>query len=92
MNLRPGLLAAILTLGACTTQTGGTGAGGEDVIDLPEAVIALAAPYQDLRTARLMPEDGCYWYRHAGPVELTMLPLRTAEGRPICTQPRTEPT
>lgn len=51
---------------------------------LPEEVVAVAAPWQDLTTARLMPEDGCYWYQHAGPVETTMLPLRTPEGRPIC--------
>lgn len=51
---------------------------------VPEAVIALAAPYQDISTARLVPEDGCYWYEHVGPVETTLLPLRNAEGRPIC--------
>jgi hypothetical protein len=33
-----------------------------------------------------MPEDGCYWYRYVGPVETTYLPLRTIEGRPICTR------
>ncbi|MGS4943941.1 hypothetical protein ACVDG3_00550 [Meridianimarinicoccus sp. RP-17] len=47
---------------------------------------AVAAPYQDLQSVRLLPEDGCYWYRHVGPVETTLLPLRTATGQPICTQ------
>ena len=38
-----------------------------------------------------LPEDGCYWYEHVGPVETTMLPLRTAEGRPICTATEDRP-
>lgn len=54
---------------------------------LPDSIIAIAAPNQDLNTVRVMPEDGCLWYRHTGPVETTLLPLRTREGRPICTQP-----
>ena len=56
--------------------------------DLPDVVVAIAAPNQDLQTARLRPEDGCYWYLHAGPVETTLIPLRTAEDRPICTRPQ----
>jgi hypothetical protein len=44
----------------------------------------MAAPDQDVATARLVPEDGCYWYEHSGPVETTLLPLRTANGNPIC--------
>ncbi|CAM4045871.1 hypothetical protein [Palleronia rufa] len=47
---------------------------------------ALAAPYQDLQSVQLRPQDGCYWYSHSGPVETTMLPLRTVDGRPICEQ------
>jgi hypothetical protein len=54
--------------------------------ELPEGAAAIAAPYQNLQEVVLKPEDGCYWYRHVGPVETTMLPLRTAAGRPICTQ------
>ncbi|MCU0815685.1 MAG: hypothetical protein MUF74_04145 [Cypionkella sp.] len=53
---------------------------------LPESVVALAAPWQDLTTARLKPEDNCYWYQHVGQVETTLLPLRTPDGRPICAQ------
>ena len=53
---------------------------------LPAQVAAVAAPYQNLQAVRLRPEDGCYWYRHVGPVETTMLPLRTTAGNRICTQ------
>ncbi|MEM6341253.1 MAG: hypothetical protein AAF729_08885 [Pseudomonadota bacterium] len=69
------LLGITLVLGACE-EVGTT--------NLPENVVAIAAPNQDLRSARLMPEDGCYWYRHNGPVETTMIPLRNVGGRPIC--------
>ncbi|GGD28928.1 hypothetical protein [Sinisalibacter lacisalsi] len=69
-------------LGGCSAVDG---AGGTQPGPVPEQVIALAAPYQDISTARFLPEDGCYWYLHAGPVETTLLPLRTADGRPICT-------
>ena len=54
--------------------------------EVPAEVVAMAAPYQNLQLVRLKPEDGCYWYQHAGPVETTLLPLRTPEGRPICLQ------
>ncbi len=57
------------------------------ILELPEQVIALAAPYQDLNAVRLDPATGCYVYRHVGPVEITFLPLRTVDGRPICTRP-----
>ena len=53
---------------------------------VPEEVIAIAGPDQDLTSAFLRPEDNCYWYMHNGPVEVTPLPLRTAENRPICSQ------
>lgn len=75
------ILPAVLALGACVT----TGATPEGALPpLPEQVVAVAAPWQNLSTARLMPEDGCYWYEHDGQVERTLLPLRTPEGRPIC--------
>ncbi|MFD2855951.1 hypothetical protein ACFSZS_15885 [Seohaeicola zhoushanensis] len=48
----------------------------------------MAAPGQDLQDVRVFPEDGCYWYRYVGPVETTYLPLRTRDGRPICTRPQ----
>ena len=55
--------------------------------NIPESVAALAAPDQDLNAARLRPEDNCYWYMHSGPVEDTLLPLRTSGGNPICVKP-----
>jgi len=72
-----------VVLSACETyitDANGTGA----LVDVPEGVVALAAPYQDLSSVRVLEEDGCYWYQHTGPVETTWLPLRTTEGRPIC--------
>lgn len=53
---------------------------------IPEEVIAISGPNQDLMSAFLRPEDNCYWYMHNGPVERTPLPLRTADNRPICIQ------
>ena len=79
------LFGGTLFLAACAT-------GRTDVTDdgfiaeLPEAVAAIAAPFQDLSAVRLDPATGCYIYRYAGPVETTMLPLVTREGRPICTR------
>lgn len=71
----------LLALGTCTSPGAApTQAPG----DVPEQVALLAAPWQDLSTARLLPEDGCYWYEHDGQVERTLLPLRTPDGRPIC--------
>jgi len=72
--------ALIASLGGCTT----TGPGSSPAGNLPEGVVALAGPNQDLSTARLLESDGCYWYTHRGPVETTELPLRTAAGNPIC--------
>lgn len=73
---------ALLALDACAAPEAGPGR------QLPKAVRAAAAPFQDLASAELRAEDGCYWYRHAGPVETTWLPLRTREGRPICARPQ----
>lgn len=54
------------------------------VRNLPEAVANLAASGQDLSRVALVEDDNCYWYAHDGPVETTLLPLRTNDGRPIC--------
>ncbi|KNG95406.1 hypothetical protein [Pseudaestuariivita atlantica] len=53
-------------------------------VELPEPLVGLAAPYQNLQKVRLNPDDNCFWYLHDGPVEATWLPLRTAAGNPIC--------
>ena len=80
-------LGAVLALAACeaTTTTKTLDDGRVVNSNLPDEVIALAAPGQDLSSAVMM-EDNCFWYRHTGPVETTMLPLRAANGRPICVQ------
>ncbi|TCO73273.1 hypothetical protein [Rhodovulum euryhalinum] len=92
MHVRTILLpAVVLTLGACNASVEGARTSSGFIERLPDAVVAAAAPYQDLRHVRLLPEDGCYWYRHEGPVETTLLPLRTAEGRPICTRAQRRP-
>ncbi|MCV3270328.1 hypothetical protein [Roseobacter sinensis] len=83
-------LALTVLLGACAET--GTGAGGTPIRNLPEEVVAMAAPNQDLTSVRILPEDGCYWYRHVGPVETTLLPLRNAAGQPICTRPQSDTT
>lgn len=81
------LLAGTLALSACAGSFDGAGGiGGARKAELPEAVRALAAPGQDLTTARLRPEDNCFWYDHAGPVETTPIPLRSMDGGKICAQ------
>lgn len=80
------LVCAAVSLAACT-DTAGTSSGA--AVTLPESVIAMAAPNQDLSTVRVLETDGCYWYSHRGPVETTLLPLRNVEGRPICTRAQT---
>lgn len=77
------MVAAAVALTACTEFEGGNSGG---FVTLSESVLDIAAPDQDLRAVRIDPEDGCYVYRHIGPVETTYLPLRTKQGRPICTQ------
>lgn len=84
---------ALLSLGACAASTvrapdQSQAAAGQ----VPAHVLTLAAPYQDLQTVWLNPEDGCYWYRHSGQVETTMLPLRTGAGKVICLQDSAAPS
>ncbi|MEO1536951.1 MAG: hypothetical protein AAFR73_04400 [Pseudomonadota bacterium] len=74
-------LLAILVVSACTN----VGPGGF-MRDLPEGLEELAAPNQNLDAVKLM-DDGCYWYQHNGPVETTMLPLRSKRGNPLCAAP-----
>jgi hypothetical protein len=76
------VVAIVLITAGCAAQAPDAGGG---VGNVSEAVVALAAPGQNLATARLVPKDGCYWYEHKGPVETTLLPLRTVNGNPICT-------
>ena len=78
---------AILTLGGCSSLDGQTGTSTEGFIkELPEGVLEIAAPFQDLNAVRIEPTDGCFVYRYVGPVETTYLPLRSKRGNPICTR------
>ena len=83
MRIGLGLATLTLCLAAGCTPTTTTSDGSPPLSDVPEGVLLAAAPFQDL-TAIQLREDGCYWYRHIGPVETTLLPLLTREGRPIC--------
>lgn len=77
----------VLLLAACDDIQGAGTAPGEGFIKvLPEEVLAIASPNQDLTAVRIDPSDGCYVYRYVGPVETTFLPLRTTSGSPICTR------
>lgn len=80
------ILAVILINAGCTDMTARTEVGSDN---LPADLVALVAPGQDVASARLLPEDNCYWYEHHGQVETTLLPLTTTEGRPICMQSQT---
>ncbi|MEL6838884.1 MAG: hypothetical protein AAFP85_06300 [Pseudomonadota bacterium] len=75
-------ILAVSAIAACETVPGPD--GQRYLRDVPEGVLAIAAPFQDLEKVVLLEDDNCYWYSHAGPVETTLLPLRTNEGRPIC--------
>ena len=79
--------AALFGLSACVDANTASGTGPDLFItNVPEGVLAIAGPGQDLTALQIDPVDGCYTFRHIGPVETTMLPLRSKNGRPICTQ------
>jgi len=89
MNRVLGLtLAALLPLAGCATAPAETENGYLE--ELPEGLAEAAAPGQNMHAIRIQPDDGCYWYEHVGPVETTLLPLLTRDGRPICSRPREE--
>ncbi|PPB80936.1 hypothetical protein LV82_01669 [Albidovulum inexpectatum] len=73
-----------LALGGCVASTPKTDPDGF-LTETPDWVLEVAAPGQNLSTIKVNPEDGCYWYLHQGPVEATLLPLRSRDGRLICT-------
>ncbi|MXQ08624.1 hypothetical protein GQ651_12280 [Alphaproteobacteria bacterium GH1-50] len=74
------LLATGLLAGCATTG----GRDGDFFRELPEGMAELAAPNQDLTRVTLLEEDNCFWYEHDGPVETTLLPLRSKRGRHLC--------
>ncbi len=75
-------VAVALALTGCATAPAVDADGA--FTELPEPLVGLAAPYQNLAKVRLDPNDNCFWYLHDGPVEATWLPLRTSRGNPIC--------
>ena len=77
-----GLIFGAFLLTGCATTPAVDSDGA--FAELPEQLVGLAAPYQNLRKVRLDPNDNCFWYLHDGPVEATWLPLRTSQGNPIC--------
>jgi len=79
------LLSALAVLAACgsAVKVPTDEQQPEIIEELPEGVAAIAATYQNLDAVQLL-ADGCYWYSRAGPVETTLLPLRTDTGNPIC--------
>lgn len=79
-------VASLLILGACVSTASDNLDENGFIVELPEGLAAVAAPGQNLRAVRIMPEDGCYWYQHVNVVEATMLPLLTVDGRQICTR------
>lgn len=87
MNARVWVIGcAALLVAACDDFQGMNGAPTDGFLGAaPEGVLAIAAPNQDLTAVRVDPTSGCYVYRYRGPVETTLLPLRTVNGRPICT-------
>jgi hypothetical protein len=85
--------SSLFVLAACSSAVTTSIDGQESayIEELPESVVAIAASYQNLDAVKLLP-DGCYWYSRSGPVESTLLPLRTDTGNPICARaPTHEP-
>lgn len=82
----------LLLLGACSAEVieavVPTLSADQQMFD---KAVAMAGSNQNAETARLRLDDNCYWYRHAGPVETTELPLLTPEGRHICGPTEAEP-
>lgn len=78
-------IGAAVSLAACTAPPPVDVEPASPFIqELPEEILAIAAPYQDLTAVMINADDNCYVYQHFGVVETTMLPLRTVDGRPIC--------
>lgn len=80
-----GPAALLMSLGACAAPEPAPVDDRGFITELSPKVVALAAPNQNLDAVRVNPQDGCYWYRHDGPVETLMVPLRAVDGGKICT-------
>ncbi|MEM6388739.1 MAG: hypothetical protein AAF825_02755 [Pseudomonadota bacterium] len=79
MNIRFSLIAAVAVtaLSACVTEP------PTETLSVDERIAEAARPGQDLSTVRLQ-SDGCYYWLWSGPVEDTLIPLESREGRAIC--------
>lgn len=75
----------LVLLAGCDDFNAANTTRSEFITELPESLLAMAAPHQDLKAVKLDPATGCFIYRHVGPVETTFLPLVSRQGRPICT-------
>ena len=71
---RTTILLSTALLGACAAPAPD---GPPPPAPVPDEVLALAAPYQNLAEIEFREADGCWWYWHDGPVERTLLPLRS---------------
>ncbi|MBN8293725.1 hypothetical protein JI664_17270 [Rhodobacter sp. NTK016B] len=80
------LLVLSIALAGCVSTTAPDPTNESQFLpELPEGIMNVVGPNQDLTAVRIMPSDGCYWYRHTNVVETTFVPLRTRDGRMICT-------
>ena len=80
--IRPAVLLALVSgMSACAT---GPAPGDGFMREVPEQVVAVAAPGQNLQAVKWLETDDCFWYSHSGPVETTLLPLRNRRGQHIC--------
>lgn len=77
-------MAALSVLAGCGVKTVSEEDDPYRIGYVPDNILAITAPQQDLTTARLDPADNCYWYQHQGPVETTLVPLRSVGGGAIC--------
>jgi len=80
------VIASLLLLSACAAPVTDAADASPYLQELPPGLAEMAGPDQNLSQVLIMPEDGCYWYAHVNIVETTYLPLRTADGRPICSR------
>lgn len=74
----------VFAVGACTDAANQASSSNDRPASAELA--RLAAPGQDLSRIKIDPSNGCYLYRYRGPIETTYLPVRTANGNPICTR------
>ena len=60
------VLPKLMLAAGCAISPSDSSDTANAIGNVPESVVAMAAPDQDVSTARLRPGDGCYWYEHNG--------------------------